>query len=168
MLNQKGGPTKRQRIARIHHPSGIFALLGVKQICGVRDGFIDVMERIGLKDEAARLAVVEIGKGRVDMFDTVNRPIERSENIAHHGKAIDEVPKPVGFDDDKVEPSRNIIRGEHIAGDRQATKGKLVVECRITFMLIRPFDEVIVTIVASENAFGIGQCDDNPPPCAHH
>ena len=71
------------------------------------------------------------------------------------------MPKPVRFDDDKVEPVGHIVRCEHIARDRQTTKRELVVEGRIAFVLVRPFDEIVVAVVAGENALGIGLSNDN-------
>ena len=120
------------------------------------------MERIAQKREAARTAIVEIGKSRINAFDPVDTSVKRAEHITDHGKPVDKMTRTIGFDHNEIEPVGHIVGGENIACNRQAAKGKLRTINWSRIMFVRPFDKVVVAVIACKNAFRVRQGQNDP------
>ena len=122
------------------------------------------MEGVLAEVDDAVAARIEGGEGVVHPFDPVDIAVERAEDIADDGQAMDVMARPARRDHQPAEMRGDVVHGEDVAGDGEAAEGEAAAEGGLGVMFVRPFDEAVVDVIAGEQRLHIGRGQHDAGP----
>ncbi len=139
--------SKRQTPLCPDRPDLRCRILRKAQSKGVFDFCCYAMKRVVLKLDVQMRLPVQVCKGRVHPFCTVDTSVGRTELVTCYHNAVQEMPSSVRANDDWAEPGRNLALVENIVRYGHRAEREPSGIDRVGIPLIRPLYKTVIDVI---------------------